>query len=112
MNKPQHIDGARKSLRPAHQCIEAQSNTTCDDKATERTRTVDLRFTKPLDDSAMSSEQTTSENEPRGDSSTDSSVPDGAKLATVVGAWPSLPEHIRATIITLIESFASRDGAI
>ncbi len=48
VNKPQHIDGARKSLRPADLCNEAQSNATCRDKATERTRTVDLRFTKPL----------------------------------------------------------------
>ena len=38
----------RKSLRAANKRDEVRSNATPNDKATERIRTVDLRFTKPL----------------------------------------------------------------
>ncbi len=32
-----------------------------------------------------------------------------ADLASVVAAWPSLPEHIKAAILTLIESTIVRE---
>ena len=74
-------------------------------KATERIRTVDLRFTKPQNQHLSSCAPSIA---PIGDSSTDSSGHDGAELAAVVGAWPSLPEHIRDTILTLVESSMNR----
>ena len=46
-NDPRHTHGARKSLRIANQCDETRSHATCDDKTTERNRTVDMRIRNP-----------------------------------------------------------------
>ena len=110
-------DGARRPLHlpesGAEQCHSLPSDATITGQttATGRTRTVNLRFTKPLAESVTS--ETTSTYD-KSDLRLPASLPEILKndpdLGAVVAAWPDLPKAIRAGIVAMVRAAKNDEG--
>ena len=86
----------------------------CGRKATRRTRTDDLSFTKARGDSATNDDSRTCD----GDSATPSSSPSSSganpplddDLRRLMDAWPTLPEPLRAGILAIVKATSDQEN--
>ena len=78
-------------------------------KATRGTRTPDLRFTKAQVDSRKANDprdlpHTASERATPGATPSAESGTDDPDLAAVIDAWPTLPKHLRQSILAFVDA--------
>ena len=73
-----------------------------------RTRTCDLRFRKPPEDTISAESDKSCDDTPANDSRFDSSQQQNrtadTDLAAVIEAWPTLPDALRAGILAMVEA--------